>query len=449
MPMDWNTFLKHHIEQKNYLGYIYSYPHKTAYRRIDPPLSLREVWSGEAINKLFCYIHIPFCRRKCSYCNLFSHVPERNDGRVERYLNALLLQSDVYRRLFDELQPGDWGFQSFYMGGGTPTFLKAHQLERLLAKLAEILNLSLADIPSCVEVSPDTLSPSKVQVLKSSGIRRISIGIESLNELELRLANRRFPFHKNEGVIRLIQEMGFEELNIDLIYGLPGQTRDSWSATIEKVIGYAPESLYIYPLYIRPQTGFAEPGERIPSAELYERYRLARESLIAAGYKQITMRHFRRIEEVTSAYRCQEDGMVGLGAGARSYTTALHYSTEYAMRRTEIFQLVDEFVARIERGDTLIRHGFKLDPEEQQRRYIIKSLLYTGLNRTNYLAFFSCPPEAHFGKELEALVQQECASCSDDTYILTELGRTYTDVIGRMFFSERVATRMTEYWPAK
>jgi len=165
MPTDWNIFLKHHIGQKSYLGYVYSYPHKTAYRRIDPPLSLREVWSHEAINKLFCYVHIPFCRRKCSYCNLFSHVPDGNDGRVERYLDALLRQATVYRNLFDELQPGDWGCQSFYMGGGTPTFLKARQLERLLAELAEILNLSFANIPSCVEVSPDTLSPSKAQIL--------------------------------------------------------------------------------------------------------------------------------------------------------------------------------------------------------------------------------------------------------------------------------------------
>src|SRR5262249_29617194 len=133
--------------------------------------------------------------------------------------------------------------------------------------------------------------------------------------------------------LRLIHQAGFETLNVDLIYGLPGQTVQNWEYSIARALDYGAEELYLYPLYVRPLTGLGK-RNRQSDDERLALYRAGRGILLRHGYRQLSMRMFRRQDAAQSPappYRCQEDGMVGLGCGARSYTRDIHYCSEYAV----------------------------------------------------------------------------------------------------------------------
>jgi oxygen-independent coproporphyrinogen-3 oxidase len=234
-----------------YPGYVYGYPHKKAYRPLPRPVPLAEAWSGEDRRRLFCYVHIPFCNQRCSFCNLFTHVPT-GDSPAASYLDALHREMAAYAEV---LSPGR--FTRLYIGGGTPTWLDTPDLARLLRMLRDTLGVDPAATAGCIEASPETIDPEKVELLRASGFQRLSLGVQSLIEEELRQVNRRFDFTRHEQAIDLIGKVGFPHFNIDLIYGLPGQTERTWADSLRQAIDSPATSLFLYPLYIRPLTGLA------------------------------------------------------------------------------------------------------------------------------------------------------------------------------------------------
>src|SRR5262249_25931394 len=156
-------------------------------------------------------------------------------------------------------------------------------------------------------------------------------------------------------------------LNIDLIYGIAGQTYASWLASLDAALAWQPEELYLYPLYVRPLTGLAKAGSRDPSwdEQRLPPYRARRDPLLGHGYRQVAMRMFRRagapLDHRGDDYSCQSDGMVGLGCGARSYTSKLHYSFDYAVSTSEVRGIIDDFVARDAADFGFAEVGFEMD----------------------------------------------------------------------------------------
>jgi oxygen-independent coproporphyrinogen-3 oxidase len=179
-------------------------------------------------------------------------------------------------------------------------------------------------------------------------------------------------------------------------------------------------------------------------------YDLALTRLLAAGFRQVTMRQFRRDavpEEETEdvEYRCQRDGMVGLGAGARSYTRALHYSTPWRMVARNIRTVVDTYEKAMRSGDLNVSYGFLLDSEEQLRRFVIQSLLSDGLNRHESADWFGIDPGVYFAPQWEALAAEDCVRAASEWIRLTNRGVRHADVVGQLFFSERVKHLMATY----
>jgi oxygen-independent coproporphyrinogen-3 oxidase len=177
-------------------------------------------------------------------------------------------------------------------------------------------------------------------------------------------------------------------------------------------------------------------------------YDHAVERLAAAGFRQLTMRQFRRDaapDETDGEYRCQEDGMVGLGAGARSYTRALHYSTPWRMVARNIRGVIDDYQQRMLAGDTAIRHGFFLDEDERRRRFVIQSLLFDGLDTQAFARRFGVDVSEAFDEQWEALRSEGCV-VRDGTWIrLTARGVRHADVVGQLFFSARVQQLIEAY----
>ncbi len=432
--------------ENTYLAYSYSYPHKTSYRTLSPAVPLADAWANEKRDALFLYIHVPFCEMRCGFCNLFTMV-NQSQSLEDLYVDALDRQAEVVRNAL-----GDCHLARMALGGGTPTFLGARQLEQVFQLCVDRFSLDPKTTPISVETSPLTAQPDKLKVLRSFSVNRVSIGVQSFLEEEVRAVGRSQNTADVVAALERIRSEAFPILNIDLIYGLPGQTRQSFFASIRKALLFEPEEIYLYPLYVRPLTGIGRQNnsDNHPDNRM-ELFRAGRELLLASGYRQVSMRMFQssKAPEQSQAplYCCQTDGMVGLGSGARSYTSTLHYSTKYAVGTTQIKSLIADYVGADREQFAAIDHGYQLDEIDQRRRFIIQSILNTeGLSIDSYKQRFGAHPFDDVST-MAALTAEGLLAESNDRIIPTERGLELSDQIGVRLYSEKVSTLMTEYEP--
>ncbi|OEU96354.1 STM4012 family radical SAM protein [Streptomyces oceani] len=474
-----------------YQHYVYAYPHKTAYRPLADRPALRELWAGEPKDALALYAHVPFCEVRCGFCNLFTRVGAPGE-LTTRYLDALERQATAVRRALDEADTParPLRFASAAFGGGTPTYLSAAELTRL-CDIAELrMGTDLRAVPLSVETSPSTATPDRLAVLAERGATRISIGVQSFVPSEARAAVRPQRRSEVEAALGHIRASGVPVLNIDLIYGIDGQTERSWRTSLDAALAWRPEELYLYPLYVRPLTGLdrrdgaagsgagrAEGSDPEWDARRLRLYRAGRDHLLAQGYEQVSMRMFRRaasatppnssappssssIRSASSAppggpapdHACQTDGMIGLGCGARSYTAALHYSFDYAVDMREIRGIIDDFTATRDFSHATV--GRYQDADEARRRHLLQSLLQAaGLPIAEYRARFGSTPAADYPTELARLAAYGWLDTDARTPEGGELlrlspeGLAHSDAVGPLLFSPAVRAAMAEYAP--
>jgi len=431
-----------------YAGYAYAYPHKTAYRALKPPVALREVWAAERRDALFLYLHTPFCEMRCGFCNLFT-TANPPPGFAQDYLAALWRQAARTREALEQAT-----FTRMAVGGGTPTYLGEASLESLFDVAEQTFGVDPRNTPVSVETSPLTAEAGKLRLLRERGVDRISIGVQSFIEAEVKAVGRSQKTAMVEQALDRIRNVGFPTLNIDLIYGLPGQTTGSWLESLRAALRFKPEELYLYPLYVRPLTGLGRRGQKAEDDLRLACYRAGRELLLESGYRQVSMRMFQVAQTPTAdgaAYCCQNDGMVGLGCGARSYTRALHYSGEYAVGATDVREILAAYFAkaayRVKTDDAFdsVDYGFKLDGAEQRRRFVIQSLLQVeGLDFAAYGARFGSEAVDDL-PELARLEDHGLATRVDARLRLTEEGLEMSDAIGPALYSARVRRLMKSY----
>lgn len=186
------------------------------------------------------YIHIPFCAQKCAYCDFLS-FPGRHEEKKRRYLAAL--EQEIRHRVC-----GRWSqANTIFIGGGTPTTLTSEELAHLLKVLADCVDLSHVE-EFTVEANPGTVDAEKLAVLKHGGVNRLSFGVQSFDEQLLKMVGRVHTADEAADAVRLARQTGFENINLDLMYGLPGQTFTQWKATLDRALELAPEHLSLYQL---------------------------------------------------------------------------------------------------------------------------------------------------------------------------------------------------------
>lgn len=429
------------IEQGEfYKGYTYAYPHKTSYRAIEP-ITLEEAWSKEDKSQLFLYAHIPFCGMRCGFCNLFT-IANPALTATGAYIEALTRQAKV---TFEAL--GNTAkFTRFALGGGTPTYLLASELEQLFNALA-VFNLDYQAIPSSVETSPATVTLDRLAILQAHHIKRISMGVQSFIEEEVKSVGRGQSNLQVLQAIEKIRKFDFPILNLDLIYGLAHQTPASWAKSLATALEFQPEEIFLYPLYVRPLTGIGKFGYSWDDERL-RLYQQGRDTLLAAGYQQVSMRYFRKpvVEQYDAAdYCCQQDGMVGLGCGARSYTRDLHYSAEYAVGRKGIKAILESFTSRTEEDFKQISYGFKMDLDTQKRRFILQSILHaSGLSEDDYQQCFASLVFSDYPQLIE-LADLKLMDYQHNRWRLTEKGFELSDLIGPWLYAPDIEQRINSY----
>lgn len=430
-----------------YRAYTYGYPHKTAYRPFAPPRRLDALFAGEPRGALYLYLHVPFCARRCGYCNLFARAgagPEQHAA----YLAALERQARAVARAIPDAR-----FARLAVGGGTPAALGAAGLARLLDVAARTLGADAGAVPSSVELSPACAGDDVLDLLAGRRVARVSLGVQTFLDAEARAAGRAQSGADAHRALDRLRARGFPVVNVDLIYGIPGQDVASLEASLRDALRHRPEELFLYPLYVRPGTPLAlrrGQGERMaapgPAPLRRAMYRHARDLLVAAGYVQRSMRQFAlpaAIAREPQDYRCQDDGMVGLGCGARSYTRRVHWSEPFAVDPRGVAAILDAWIGRAEADHDLAHHGYVLDAEDERRRWALLTLLGGGLEARAYQARFGADPASEL-PELGALAGAGLLAAEGGVLRLTPLGVELSDAVGPFLFSERVRARMSE-----
>jgi putative oxygen-independent coproporphyrinogen III oxidase len=311
------------------------------------------------------YVHIPFCQTKCPYCDFYSIT---DDSLVSSYLSALDTEARLYRDQFP-------AFDSLFLGGGTPSLLDAAQLGALLASLRRHFVFA-PDSEITLEANPDDLTADKLVLFRGLGINRLSLGVQSFDEGELRFLQRRHTAAQTEQALALIRGAGFTNLGLDLMYGLPGQTLDAWLKTLETALSFAPEHLSCYQLTIMagetpalrtPLARWVARGEiSLPDEETQrEFFLLTANFLTARGYLHYEVANFARQGPQAGSlchYCCRHNvkywtrtPYLGLGPAAHSFN---------AGRRWWNFSSVGDYCASLNAGRPPVAETETLTPEE-------------------------------------------------------------------------------------
>ncbi|MFF0967211.1 STM4012 family radical SAM protein [Streptomyces sp. NPDC003703] len=437
-----------------YKQYVYAYPHQKAYRLGEERPLLTDVWAGERLDALSLYVHIPFCEMRCGFCNLFTRTGAPEDV-TRGFLDTLERQAAATREALDA--NGSPRFTLAAFGGGTPTYLTADELRRLCDICENVMGADLAAVPWSVETSPATATADRIALLARRGATRLSIGVQSFVEEEARAAIRPQKRAEVDAALSRLKEAAFPILNIDLIYGIDGQTEQSFQVSLDAALSWEPEEIYLYPLYVRPLTGLMAKHDN--SGESWDEqrlrlYRFGRDHLLAAGYRQTSMRVFSRIgtaavdgadDSNISEYN-QQAGMVGLGVGARSFTTDLHYTTDYAVAVPEVRRIIDDYIATPTDDFRRAQWSFRMDDDERRRMYILSMLLEAdGLRVDRYADLFGSLPQDDFPAQFALVTGRDWVREDGGRLRLTLEGMAWADAIGPLFFSHRVNEAMSSY----
>ena len=264
------------------------------------------------------YIHIPFCIRKCYYCS-FNSV-ENQQGLIEPYISSLI--KEIEGRSSDVKQ---YKAKSIYIGGGTPTILKASHLNMILNGCRRHFSLQ-RNIEITIEANPKTVDDNKLLELKSAGFNRISIGIQSFNDDELKLLGRQHNSDDGTSAFKAARNANFDNIGIDLIYGIPNQKKEDWDDTLGKAIKLNPEHISIYSLSIEKGTLFDKLVAEdklltLSDDEAADMYNTAYAKLKQAGYLPYEISNFSKpgFSSRHNQIYWNNEEYIGIGAGAYSY----------------------------------------------------------------------------------------------------------------------------------
>jgi oxygen-independent coproporphyrinogen III oxidase len=421
--------------------YIYMYPPRQAYYPIDRDwleslvASSLASTAGQALN---LYVHFPFCRQICGFCNLYS-VVSRPDEPFSGYVD--LVGHETRRWAHRTVgRPVD----TIYLGGGTPSILPVGELDRCLANIEQAFRIDRRKVTEvAIEVAPDTINKAKLHDFVAIGINRVNLGLQTTSESGLHLIGRRHGFSEVSQVIHDAMMSGFDNVCIDLIYGLPEQSLGQWQHIVEDILEFGAPTICAYPLTLRPNTGFAHKTITLDGSDQYRKYEIAREILTAAGYIQET--HVRYVIPARGGYRQKQNhwagqDVLGIGAGARGYLRDCDYRNGYSIRRRRA--ALESYYA-LEQQDWSATSGFYLDEDERMRRRVVLGLL--DLDRSQFRAEFDTDVVDVFGEQFATLQRLALATVTDDDVRLTHRGRMYRDLLVQMFFSRDVWKRISDF----
>lgn len=360
------------------------------------------------------YIHIPFCVRKCKYCDFLSG-PAGTETKVS-YIEMLLKEIEQYERILKERQTN-----TIFFGGGTPSILEGDAIVRIMEKLKELGNISeTAEIS--IEANPGTVTEEKLRLWKQAGINRISFGLQSADNSELKQLGRIHTWEEFEANYHLARTCGFKNINVDLMSALPGQTVDTWRETMEKVTALEPEHVSAYSLIIEEGTPFYEVYDKHPEllpTEEEERamYYETKTFLASKGYERYEISNYAK-----KGYECRHNlsywervDYLGLGLGAASLLGNVRKSNQ-----TELVEY--------------LKGNFSGEEEVLDETAAMEEYFFLGLRKMQGVNWV--PYQKQYGKTVEKLTAEKLIELDGNHIRLTELGIDVSNYVLAEFLIE-------------
>ncbi|NLK75732.1 MAG: oxygen-independent coproporphyrinogen III oxidase [Clostridiales bacterium] len=373
--------------------------------------------------KLGLYIHIPFCVKKCDYCDFLS--APANDRTKQEYVAKLL---DEIRRYKGQVE--GYTVETIFIGGGTPSTIDGASIRSILDTIREVFAVNRPELS--IEVNPGTVDKDKLTIYKEAGINRLSFGLQSANNKELRLLGRIHTYEEFENNYKLARDLGFANINIDLMSALPGQTVASWEETLSKVLALEPEHISAYSLIIEEGTPFYErygsesragAKEQLPDEET-ERliYSRTKEIMALKGYKKYEISNYAK-----EGYECNHNisywtgrEYLGLGLGAASLWKNMRFSN------------TDSFDEYMQAGSLLdIRRNINhLNIREQMEEFMFLGLrMRQGICKSEFIKRFGQTMDSIYGKIIKEAIKDGVIKEVGDYICLTDYGVDVSNMV--------------------
>lgn len=361
------------------------------------------------------YVHVPFCEKRCYYCDFNTYTLERGD--VDAYLKALGREIDLYRRRLADDPPV---FTSLFIGGGTPTVLAPDQLKGLVDQLVGSFELVDGAELTC-EANPGSADALKYAALAEAGVNRLSMGVQSLDDDLLRRIGRVHTAREAMASFEAAREAGFTNINVDLMFGLPGQSPGQWQDTLGRVMELGPEHISCYSLIIEEGTPFGRAHAKgelpLPSEdEELAMYEWAIDALQAAGYVHYEISNFARPgrESRHNTLYWRIHPYLGLGPGAHGYWDDVRYSN---------VRLPKEYAARLDVGTFPIATTESVDVDECMDDCMIFGLrLLDGVDRREFRLRFGMDITDVYGPQIEQLQGEGLIEVTAERVRLSRVG---------------------------
>ncbi len=314
------------------------------------------------------YIHIPFCVKKCNYCDFCSYSgisDEEKEKYVDRLCSEIISYSD--RKI---------SINTIFFGGGTPTLLSDNDFDKIFTAIYRAFNVCY-NSEITVEANPGTVTFEKIAHLKGLGVNRFSIGLQSIHENELKMLGRIHSYEDFKATYNIMRSLGIKNINVDIMYGIPEQTKESFSKTLSEVAALAPEHLSVYGLIIEPNTHFFEISDnlRIPGEdEECDMYFFASNYLAKLGYCHYEISNYAKskYESKHNLKYWRDEEYIGVGLAAYSY----YDGTRFGNTKSMIRYLLD---------DCPREYCEKINPKEEKYEFVMLALrLGNGFSLSEY-----------------------------------------------------------------
>ena len=372
--------------------------------------------------ELGIYIHIPFCKSKCYYCDFISYTNKEN--YIEEYIKNIIEELEQY-------DLSNYNITTIYIGGGTPSFINEKYIVQLLRNLKTKLSnnqTNFENMEITIEINPGTITKNKIEQYKKAGINRVSIGLQSTDNDLLKQIGRIHTYEEFLEAYEIIKEAGFENINIDLMIGLPNQTIQMLKTTLEEIKKLNPAHISVYSLIVEENTKIEkmiEKGKLQLPDENSERqmYWYVKNKLELKGYKHYEISNFAKEgKQSKHNLNCWEQKeYIGLGASAHSYLNNVRYSNS-AFTNEEDWNFNNK---TIEEQQTL---------QDQKREYMLLGLRkIDGVSINQFKQKFVENPIFIFRKEIQKLVNQKLIEVDGDYIRLTNKGLDLANLVWEEF----------------
>ena len=368
------------------------------------------------------YVHIPFCTQICYYCD-FSKVFIKNQP-VDAYLEHLIQETRSYE--IGKLR-------TLYIGGGTPTALSAQQLAYLLTELPKVMDLSEVE-EFTIEANPGDLDPDKIAVLKESQVNRVSLGVQTFDNKMLKKIGRSHQEQDIYDNIRHLKQAGFDNISIDLIYALPGQTMDQVKENVAKAIDLDIPHMSLYSLILENHTVFMNCMRRgklpLPKEELEaEMFEYIIEELEKGGFEHYEISNFSKpgFESRHNLVYWDNAEYYGLGAGASGYVDGIRYKNHGPIRH---------YLEAVEAGKARIIEEHLTLEEKMEEELFLGLRKKTGVSKARFEEKFGISFDQRYGQVVASLTEQGLLVPDDKQVRMTKRGLFLGDTVAERFILE-------------